>query len=235
MLRKEDLERVIFFDIETVPNFKNLEELRENNKYEHSLFMEKINIYHKDLINDYTYDEIYTMKAPIYPEFGKIVCFSYSKVKYDKDGNENIQTSSIYGDNEKEVIEKIQKFILKIEEHGYILGGHNIKNFDVPWVVRKMVQYGLQVPDSIWFFRKKPWEIELFDTKEIWAFGTYSLNARLSEITNTLGVPTPKDDIEGCEVYRVYYIENDLERIKVYCEKDTIATLRVAQKFLNKN
>ena len=110
-----------------------------------------------------------------------------------------------------------------------MLCAHNGKEFDFPYIARRMIINNIELPYKLNLFGKKPWEVPHLDTLELWKFGDYKTYTSLKLMTNVLGIPSPKDDIDGSEVYRVFYEENEVDRIIIYCEKDTIA---VAQIFL---
>ena len=111
----------------------------------------------------------------------------------------------------------------------HLLCAHNGKEFDFPYIARRMIINHIELPYKLNLFGKKPWEVPHLDTLDLWKFGDYKTYTSLKLLTNVLGIPTPKDDIDGSEVYTVYYQEKNIDRIITYCEKDTIA---VAQIFL---
>lgn len=114
-----------------------------------------------------------------------------------------------------------------------ILCAHNGKEFDYPYIARRMVINGLVIPDILDNSGKKPWEVKLLDTMDLWKFGDYKNYTSLELLTSVLGIPTPKDDIDGSMVAGVYYVEKDHERIVRYCEKDVIAIVQVLLRFMN--
>ena len=108
-----------------------------------------------------------------------------------------------------------------------MLCAHNGKEFDFPYIARRMVIHRIPLPKKLDLFGKKPWEIPHLDTLELWKFGDFKYYTSLKLMTNVLGIPSPKDDIDGSEIYRVFYGENDIERIISYCEKDTLAVAQI--------
>ena len=118
--------------------------------------------------------------------------------------------------------------------HGFLLlCAHNGKEFDFPFIARRMIVHGIALPEKLNLFGKKPWEVPHLDTLELWKFGDYKHYTSLKLLTAILGIASPKDDIDGSEVAQVYYQEKDLERIVAYCEKDTLAVAQVLLRFNN--
>ena len=109
----------------------------------------------------------------------------------------------------------------------HVLCGHNTKEFDFPFIARRMIINNIQIPPKLNLFGKKPWEVPHLDTLELWKFGDYKHYTSLKLLTNVLGIPSPKDDIDGSEVANVFYIEKDIDRIVTYCEKDVIAVAQI--------
>ena len=127
---------------------------------------------------------------------------------------------------------KIKEINNKIKNYrSRYLCGHNIKEFDVPYVARRMLINGIKLPDAINIAGKKPWEVNFIDTLDLWKFGDYKHYTSLNLLTNIFGIPSPKDDIDGSEVAKVFYEENDIDRIARYCEKDVLATAQLFLRF----
>jgi DNA polymerase elongation subunit (family B) len=135
---------------------------------------------------------------------------------------------SYYHDDEETLLKQFKGLL---EEHYntpyHILCGHNAKEFDFPYICRRMLIHGIKLPAILDIAGKKPWEISHLDTLELWKFGDYKAFTSLALLCHVFKIPTPKDDISGADVARVYYEENDLERIKVYCEKDVLALIQL--------
>jgi uncharacterized protein YprB with RNaseH-like and TPR domain len=108
--------------------------------------------------------------------------------------------------------------------------GHNVKEFDFPFIARRMLIHGIKIPDKLNLMGKKPWEVLHLDTLELWKFGDYKHFTSLKLLTKVLGVPSPKDDIDGSEVAKVFYKDKDIDRIATYCEKDVIAVAQIILK-----
>jgi len=221
MISKLNLENILFLDIETVPevqDFTDLEKAKQN------LWEQKSQYQRKD---EFTAQEFYP-KAGIWAEFGKIICISvgYFTFKGDIRG---FRTTSFYGEEIKILKDFKNLLISHFSQAKHLLCAHNGKEFDFPYIARRMIINNIELPYKLNLFGKKPWEVPHLDTLDLWKFGDYKTYTSLKLLTNVLGVPSPKDDIDGSEVYRVYYEENNIDRIITYCEKDTIA---VAQIFL---
>ena len=173
---------------------------------------------------DSTPDQMYK-SAGIYAEFGKIVCISCGF----NNGIE-FRIKSFYGDDEKILLEEFAELLNKhYSGSRFLLCAHNGKEFDFPYIARRMIIHGISLPSKLSLFGKKHWEIPHIDTMELWRFGDFKHYTSLKLLAHVLGVPSPKEDIDGSMVRDVYYEENDLERIVKYCERDVVT---VAQVFL---
>ncbi len=219
MLDLIQLENILFLDIETVPEFENYESLDEDYK---ELFTQKTAYQRKD---DFTAEECYE-RAGIWAEFGKIICISVGYFTFKK-GQKQFRVTTFHGDEDK----ILKDFANLINNHYslpvHLLCGHNAKEFDFPYIIRRMFIHGVKVPNKLNIMGKKPWEVTHLDTMELWKFGDFKHFTSLKLLTKVLGIPSPKDDIEGSEVAKVYYIDKDLDRIITYCEKDVVAVAQV--------
>jgi len=223
-----DLPKIMFLDIETVPQKADISEIPEDLAH---LWEEKYNLIRKRMPEKYTDEtsaaEAFANSAGIYSEFGKIVCISVGFI-YFKGLEMHFRTKSFAGDNEKQFFDDFTQMLTKFcttKEH--TLCGHNIKEFDIPYICRRMLINGINLPSVLQISGKKPWEISFIDTLELWKFGDYKNYTSLKLLTAIFGIPTPKDDIDGSQVAGVYYKEKDIERIAVYCQKDVVATTQV--------
>ncbi|MDN3665100.1 3'-5' exonuclease [Algibacter miyuki] len=221
MIRKLNLENILFLDIETVPETQYFSDLDETKQ---ALWDHKSK-YQRQA--DETAEDFYE-RAGIWAEFGKIVCISVGYFKITEDSR-TFRTTSFFGD-ETTILEDFKTLLNTHFNHPkHLLCGHNGKEFDFPYIARRMIINDIEIPEKLNLFGKKPWEVPHLDTLELWKFGDYKTYTSLKLLTNVLGIPSPKDDIDGSEVCRVFYEENEIDRIVTYCEKDTIA---VAQIFL---
>lgn len=227
MLNHIGIEQILFLDIETVPACYKFSDLSDSLK---ELWAQKTR-YSQERDN-LTPEEIYE-KAGIFAEFGKVVCIS-TAVEYKKEGVSKLRVKSYYGDDEKALLSAFGTMLIKhFKGDDKFLCGHNVKEFDAPYIARRMVLHGLELPKMLDTPGKKPWEVNHLDTMELWKFGDYKHFTSLNLLANIFGIPTPKDDISGADVARVYWEENDLVRIKSYCEKDTITVAHLMHKFKN--
>jgi uncharacterized protein YprB with RNaseH-like and TPR domain len=221
MIEKINLNHILFLDIETVPEEAHFHSLDDEMK---TLWEQKTQYQRKD---DFSPEEFYD-RAGIWAEFGKIVCVSvgYFVVKGDI---RNFRVTSFFGD-EKKILRDFNNLLNNhFNQAQHILCGHNAKEFDIPFLARRMIINQIPIPNKLNLFGKKPWEIPHLDTLELWKFGDYKHFTSLKLICKVLGIPSSKGDIDGSQVGQVYYVEKDIDRIVTYCEKDTIA---VAQIFL---
>ncbi len=220
----KDLSKILFLDIETVPAFREFNELDERSA---KLFGDKTRFEQER--SGKTAEEIYGERGGILAEFGKIICISVGGLKREGSGH-TLRVTSFHGDDERDVLQRFVSLLDKnynTDEHW--LCGHNGKEFDFPWIARRCIVNGIKLPKLLDVAGKKPWEVGFLDTMGMWSFGDRKNFTSLALLTHILGIPTPKDDISGADVARVYYEDKDLERIATYCKKDVVAT---AQLFL---
>ena len=217
MLEKVKLEKILFLDIETVPQTYAYGDLDEKTK---ELFNQKNRFAQND---EKSYEMLYNEKGGILSEFGKIICISVGFVQENSLGRTMRLKSFAHNDEET----LLKQFKSLIETRDYLLCGHNSKEFDIPYICRRMLVNGISLPPSLDIAGKKPWEINHLDTMDLWKFGDYKAYTSLALLCHIFHIPTPKDDISGADVARVYYEEKDLDRIRIYCEKDVIALIQL--------
>ena len=225
MLQKINLEHILFLDIETVPEHPNFNDLDAEEK---ALWELKTAYKRQD---EFTPEEFYD-RAGIWAEFGKIICISVGYFA-NKGDIRNFRTTSFFGEEER----LLQEFKTLLETHfnrpHHVLCAHNGKEFDFPFIARRMIINRMTLPSKLNLFGKKPWEIAHLDTMELWKFGDYKHYTSLKLMTKVLGIPSPKDDIDGSQVRNVFYEEKNIDRIIVYCEKDVIAVAQVLLRLRN--
>ena len=223
-----NLESVLFLDIETVPQNENWSEVSKTNQ---KLFEQKTAYQRKE---DFTAEEFYD-RAGIWAEFGKIVCISVGYFASNQNERQ-LRLKSFYGEDEKELLLAFKDLLdVHFNKKEHVLCAHNGKEFDFPFIARRMIVKQVELPKKLSLFGKKPWEIPHLDTMEMWKFGDYKHYSSLKLLTSILGIPSPKDDIDGSEVADVYYKEKNLDRIVSYCEKDTVAIAQLVLRFNNEN
>ena len=221
MLRDIAIENVLFLDIETVPAFESYDNVPDIFK---KLWNRKTETLKKE--PEDTPESLYG-RAGIYAEFGKIICISAGFFR----GNE-FRIKSFYGDDEFQLLKEFCKLLeAYFNFDKKMLCAHNGKEFDFPFLARRILINELPLPWILDAAGKKPWEVQYLDTMELWKFGDYKHYTSLELLAAVFGIPTPKDDINGADVHRVYWQEKDLERIKVYCQKDVLTIARLFLKY----
>ncbi|WP_299186073.1 3'-5' exonuclease [uncultured Aquimarina sp.] len=219
MLHKINLEHVLFLDIETVPEQENFDKLTDEKKY---LWADKTKYQRKE---EFSPEEFYD-RAGIWAEFGKIVCISVGYFAF-KGETRSFRTTSFYGEEKQLLVDFKNLLETHFNHPHHLLCAHNGKEFDFPYIARRMIIHNISLPFKLNLFGKKPWEVPHLDTLDLWKFGDYKHYTSLKLLTNILGIPSPKDDIDGSQVRQVYYEENDIDRIVIYCEKDTVAVAQI--------
>jgi uncharacterized protein YprB with RNaseH-like and TPR domain len=223
---KTNLADILFLDIETVPEFEHWQDLP---KASQELFAKKTAYQRKEEIEPHEFYE----RAGIWAEFGKIICISVAYFTPKKE-TKTLRVTSFSGDDEAKIL---LDFKALLETHFNLakhrLCAHNGKEFDFPYIARRMIIHKIELPSKLNLFGKKPWEVPHLDTMELWKFGDYKHFTSLQLLASVLGVPSPKDDIDGSDVARVYYQEKNLPRIVEYCEKDTITLAQLLLRFNN--
>jgi DNA polymerase elongation subunit (family B) len=231
MLEHVIINKTLFLDIETVPCAADISDLSE---YEQQLWKEKRGRHKPDDIDE---DEFFFNNAGILAEFGKIICISMGYF-VESGGERSFRVKSVYGDDEVKLLKEFLSILKRIEQNfgdKLMICGHNIKEFDIPYICRRMLIQGMVDEFPALFSRMqsaKPWELSgvLLDTLDVWRFGDYKNYISMKLLAHVLGVPSPKGDISGADVGRVYYHEGDLERIKKYCQHDVVAVASIVLK-----
>lgn len=217
MLEDIRISNVLFLDVETVPVVYQYTDLDEEKR---KLWDTKFRYVQTES------PETLYKKAGVYAEFAKVVCISVGFFHF-----ETFRIKSFTGE-EKQLL---HEFSALLNEHyhnkKHLLCAHNGKEFDFPFLCRRMLINGLRLPKLLNIAGKKPWEVNHLDTMELWKFGDYKSYTSLNLLANVFNIPTPKDDIDGSDVARVYYEENDIQRIATYCQKDVITVAQLLLRF----
>ena len=226
MLENIKVEDIMFLDIETVPElpvFENLSPAMKN------LWDKKSKQFRAP---EQTAGDVYE-RAGIYSEFGKIICISVGLIR--EKNPYSFRLKSFYGKDEKALLIEFSGMLSKFcrTNKEAVLCAHNGREFDFPYIARRMIINNLIIPEILDNAGKKPWEVKLLDTMDLWKFGDYKNYTSLDLLTTVLGIPTPKDDIDGSMVAGIFYDQDNLERIVYYCEKDVLAIARVLLRFMN--
>ncbi|MFJ1439517.1 3'-5' exonuclease [Capnocytophaga canimorsus] len=223
MLTKINLEDILFLDIETVPIAENFSSLTTESQL---LWEDKTEYMRKGEISA----EDFYQKAGIWAEFGKIICISVGYFSF-RNQQRTLRVTSFFGE-EKQIL---ADFTALIENHfsypNKLLCAHNGKEFDFPYIARRLIINNMKIPYKLQMFGKKPWEVPHLDTLELWKFGDFKHFTSLKLLANVLGIPSPKDDIDGSQVRDVFYKEKDIDRIVTYCEKDTVTVAQIFLRF----
>ena len=225
MLIDIKIKNILFLDIETVPCSPSFEDL---NITFQTLWAEKTAWQRKE---EYTPAEFYKLKAGVMAEFAKIICISVGYLFVEKNEN-HFRIKSFYGDNEKQIIADFNELLnTQFNKKQHKLCAHNGKEFDFPFISRRALINGLKLPQLLDIAGKKPWEVNHLDTMELWRFGDYKNYTSIKLLAAIFDIPTPKDDIDRSQVADVYWINKDLERIKKYCQKNTLTVAQLLLKY----
>lgn len=221
MLKEIQIENVLFLDIETVPASSSYDKVEEPMR---KLWDRKAENFRKE--PEDTPESLYA-RAGIYAEFGKIVCISAGFFK-----GKEFRIKSFYGDDEFLILSQFCRLLTSHYNFDKkMLCAHNGKEFDFPFLARRILVHGIALPNILDVAGKKPWEVQFLDTMELWKFGDFKHYTSLELLAAIFGIPTPKDDISGGDVHRVYWEEHDIERIRTYCQKDVLTVARLFLKF----
>jgi hypothetical protein len=238
MFDQPQLEKILFFDIETAgekPSFNDLSPKMQE------LWSKRAIILRNQLGDKYPdnkdkSDEVlYEMKSALQAEFGRVVCVSFGKIKM-VDGEMTAQIISYSGEDEVDILNKTFKLMTGLAKTGTIkIAGHNVKRFDVPFLCKRAFIHGIKPSGVLQTWDKKPWETAIIDTSELWSFGAWQEGfTSLDLLATVLGIDSPKDDIDGSEVHSNYYRGN-IARISEYCQKDVVTLIQVALKLSGLN
>jgi uncharacterized protein YprB with RNaseH-like and TPR domain len=218
-----NIEKILFLDIETVPQYAEYKYLTDDIKHlwdRKAESLARYETYAEEPSPEYLYS-----RAGIYAEFGKVVCVSAAFIRDGK-----LYVKSYTSHCEEEILSAFAELVTKhFGTAECRLCGHNLKEFDLPYLCRRMIVNGVPIPKTMNLMGQKSWNNPHIDTLDMWKFGDYKHYTSLELLATTMGIPSPKDDIDGSEVATVYWNDKDLARIAAYCEKDTIT---VAQLFL---
>ena len=228
MIIETPLENFLVIDIETVsvqPDFASLSLEWQQ------LWEDKIR---RVLPIDISAEEYYPKRAGVMAEFSKVVCISLGYFK-DENGVNHFRVKSFFDHDEKLLLLSFLETLnqLQMAHKHWTFTGHNIKEFDIPFLCRRLLINALVIPPYLDFQNKKPWETNLVDTFQYWRFGDYKNFTSLRLLAASLDIPSPKDDIEGSMVGAVYWKESDLARIARYCQKDIVTVANIVLRFKN--
>ncbi|MBA7580582.1 hypothetical protein ES708_22475 [subsurface metagenome] len=224
MLSEIEISKILFIDIETVPQKQSFDELSEKMQ----LLWDKKSSHFRT--EDQEAEDVYS-RAGIYAEFGKIICISAGIIVKEK-GIHKIKIKSYKGDDEKAILSDFADMLeIYSSEKSIFLCAHNGKEFDYPFLARRILINTIKLPDLLDNAGKKPWEIKHLDTMELWKFGDYRHYTSLELLTTIFNITSPKDDMDGSKVARVYWQEEDIDRIVDYCQNDVLAVAQLVLRY----
>ncbi len=223
------MNNILFIDIETVSQFADFSELPDRFK---PLWTKKADLISKDPEIDVS--DLYKERAGIYSEFGKIIVIGMGFLMGNEKDGFGIRTKALKGDDEKELLIEFNKIVSKLNPAETVLVAHNGKEFDFPYIARRMLIQGVELPSILDNSGKKPWEIQHQDTMEMWKFGDWKSYTSLDLLSAVFNIPSSKSDIDGSMVSHVYHSEKDLNKISEYCIRDVIVCAQVYLKMKGK-
>jgi DNA polymerase elongation subunit (family B) len=219
-----ELRDILFLDIETVAHEYDYTQLDERLKIQ---WARKANFFKRE--SQLTDEDIYRERAGIYAEFGRVVCVVVGKFSETESGELVLRTKAYYGDNEKVLLTEFKQMLDKFDPSTLRLCAHNGKEFDFPYLCRRMLVNCVSIPAALNLSGKRAWEVLHLDTMELWKFGDYKHYTSLDLLAAIFNIPTSKSDMDGSQVNEVYHQQKGLEKIKDYCVRDVVV---LAQLFL---
>jgi predicted PolB exonuclease-like 3'-5' exonuclease len=222
--------KLFYFDIETTSEHKTFNDFVKNDTRGANNFLKRFNRRQSTSMKYETVHDAYRHNSMFFPEYGQILSLSYGFFAGD-----NLVVKSLINDGDEEkLMKEIQRVFDKISELKFAPCGQNIKGFDIPFIVKKLYKYNLRIPTSLQSLGKKPWEVNIVDTTELWKGMGWDTSS-LDEIAHTLNLPSPKEDIDGSQVYEIFWEEHDLKRIAEYCERDVKVLPGIVKHLLDLN
>jgi len=221
--------KILFLDIETVGGCPDYESCQRFSPEIANQFDNYFNWFLKRFTEDegLTKDDIFKKRAALVPEFAKIVCVSMAFVM----DNGDIKKQTFSGDDEKELLLQVRNLLDRCHKLDFYLCGHNLKNFDIPMLAKRMIINGIMPSKLLPSYDTKPWEVKAIDTKEIWQYGAYSSIGSLDLMCSCLDIPTPKDgEVTGDKVHISYWEKQMIKEISEYCEKDVVVLVDAIKK-----
>jgi predicted PolB exonuclease-like 3'-5' exonuclease len=217
------LKDVLFLDIETVGCVDHYSKLSERLKIQ---WARKANFFKREELQ--TDEDLFHEKAGIYAEFGKIVVIAVGKYVVNDAGELGLRTKYFADDDEKKLLVDFKSMLEKLDGSTKLCA-HNGKEFDFPYLSRRMLVNGIGLPSLLDFAGRRPWEIPHLDTMELWKFGDYKHYTSLDLLAAIFNIPSSKGSMDGSMVNEAYYRQNALAKIAEYCVGDVVA---VAQLYL---
>lgn len=226
--------KILFLDVETVGGCKDYDTCKENNPNIADQFDKYFDWFLKRFPEDESesprtelMNYVFKKRAALVPEFAKIVCVSMAFVM----DNGDVKKQTFYGDDEKKLLIDVRNLLDRCHKLYFYLCGHNLKNFDIPMLAKRMIINGIMPSKLLPSYDTKPWEVKAIDTKEIWQYGSYTSIGSLDLMCTCLDIPTPKDgEVTGDKVHDYYWNKNMLKEISDYCEKDVVVLVDTIKK-----
>ena len=229
---KHPLNKILFIDIETVGISSNFETFRRDYPALCYQFENYLDWFHKRFPEDSekSKEEVFVNRAALVPEFSKIVCVSVGFV----DPKGEVKKQSFFNSDEEQLLKDVNNLFKRVDKLGFILCGHNLKNFDIPVLAKRMLINGIHPSSILPTYDTKPWEIKAIDTKEIWQYGQFGAICSLELMCISLGIESSKNmEVTGNKVHDAFWNENKYQEIQDYCEKDVEVLIKVVMKLTN--
>lgn len=228
---KTPLQKIIFLDIETVGISSNYENLKKDYPELEYQFLNYLDWFHKRFPEDVnkSVEDIFINRAALVCEFSKIVCVSFAFV----DPKGEVKKQTFFNSDEKKLLEDVNNLLNRVSKLDFVLCGHNIKNFDIPVLAKRMLINGIKPSQILPSYDTKPWEVKAIDTKEIWQYGQFGALCSLELMCVSLGVESPKNmEVTGNKVHNAFWFENKYQEIQDYCEKDVEVLINIIKKLI---
>ena len=233
---KEDIHKLLFIDIETVGVDEDLDSLHHTDPKLSKVWGESGWDYFKRKYPEdskLSSNEMFAKRAALLPEFGKIVCISVGFILPNGDTKLDSFYDGTHGGEENLLI-ATSELLNRVDKLGFIICGHNVKNFDLPYIAKRMLINNISVPKILPNYTIKPWESRVLDTKEVWNFNSFGGLSSLNLVCTSLGLETSKEgEVNGSNMHKYYYDNNNIEKIKNYCEEDVKCTINLVKKLKN--
>ena len=229
MISKDTLKKALYFDIETAGSIEKFEDLEKDNPILSEIWKKRCRWLAQNSGEEHKNAapwEFWNLKSSLHPEFAKVVCVSFGA--YD---GEEMKIQSFVGD-EYEILKNTNAVFNKAMTKGWKLAGHTIKNFDIPFLGKRMIINKIDPSPMIASLNRKPWESPYLDIAEIFSFGGWGQSfTSLDLMSSVLGYESPKDDMDGSMVHNHFY-SGRIDEIKTYCEKDVLALMKCFESFV---
>jgi DNA polymerase elongation subunit (family B) len=231
--------KILFLDIETVGGCPDLESCEKFSPEIADQYVKYYDWFKKRFPEDHIevpktkiesekrMNDVFKKRSALVPEFAKIICVSMAFVME----NGEVKKQTFSGDDEKELLLQVRNLLDRCHKLDFYLCGHNLKNFDIPMLAKRMIINGIAPSKLLPSYDTKPWEVKAIDTKEVWQYGAYTSIGSLDLVCSTMGIPTPKDgEVTGDKVHHAYWMEQKLPQIAEYCEKDAEVLIEFIKK-----